>query len=323
LANAQMITRGISLNAQTAKAAKPGKMQRLFDARLGLPPESERSGTLGTRLVAFRHLRSPGRVGGRGFPKFAPDRLPNHQADLPRRLRQTPVQTVGEIPESTVAQDDFNSLPLKQFRPLVCPHCGASLDHFMGAAGIALMNHRSLDWWTLMAAKRSPVLSSAIVHYRFEAIHRFADGNGRPGRALALWALYRRGFDTHHIFSVDEFYWEDRPCYYAALEAVRQEGEDLSRWLEYTAEGLRVTLERVWTRVLKFSARSRKAKLVLRPKQEQLLQLLRDHPSMIPHEIWDSLGVTRQGAIKLIQPLVDAGLARRIGTRKSGRYLLA
>jgi len=62
---------------------------------------------------------------------------------------------------------------------------------------------------------------------------------------------------------------------------------------------------------------------VLRPKQEQLLQLLRDHQSMSPREIWDALGVTRQGAIKLIQPLIGAGLVRRVGTRKSGRYLLA
>jgi Fic family protein len=52
----------------------------------------------------------------------------------------------------------------------------------------------------------SPVLSSAILHYQFEWIHPFADGNGRTGRALALWELYRRGFDTHHIFSVDEYY---------------------------------------------------------------------------------------------------------------------
>jgi Fic family protein len=180
-----------------------------------------------------------------------------------------------------------------------------------------------LEWWNQQSVKLSPVLSSAILHYRFEAIHPFADGNGRTGRALALWELYRRGFDTHHIFSVDEFYWEDRPRYYAALGAVRREGEDLTDWLEYTAEGLLRTLERVWTRVQKFSAQSSQAKLVLRPKQEQLLQWLRDQKSMTPREIWDALGVTRQGAIKLIQPLLDAGLVRRVGTRKSGRYLLA
>jgi len=180
-----------------------------------------------------------------------------------------------------------------------------------------------LAWWNKEAASMSPVLSSAIVHYRFESIHPFADGNGRTGRALALWEFYRRGFDTHHIFSVDEFYWEDRPRYYAALDAVRREGEDLSGWLEYAAEGLQLTLERVWTRVQKLSAGSSPTKLVLRPKQEQLLQLLRDHKSMTPREIWDALGVSRQGAIKLMQPLLDAGLLRRVGTRKSGRYLLA
>ena len=167
----------------------------------------------------------------------------------------------------------------------------------------------------------SPVLSSAIVHYRFEAIHPFADGNGRTGRALALWELYRRGFDTHHIFSVDEFYWEDRPRYYQALDAARREGENLTGWLEYCAEGLLFTLERVWTRVQNLSAQSTK-KLVLRPKQEQLLQLLRDHKSMSPSEIWGALDISKQGALDLLNPLIDAGLVKRVGSRKSGRYIL-
>ena len=122
---------------------------------------------------------------------------------------------------------------------------------------------------------------------------------------------------------MDEFYWVDRRRYNRELDAVRKRGEDLSGWLEYAAEGLQLTLERVWTRVQKLSAGSTRTKLVLRPKQEQLLQLLRDHKSMTPQEIWDALGVTKQGAIKLMQPLLDAGLVRRVGTRKSGRYILA
>lgn len=98
--------------------------------------------------------------------------------------------------------------------------------------------------------------------------------------------------------------------------------QELTAWLEYCAEGLHATLERVWTRVQKFSARSRQKKFVLRPRQEQLLQLLRDRKSLTPQEVWAALGVTRQGAMKLIPPLLDAGLIRRVGTRKSGRYLL-
>ena len=178
-----------------------------------------------------------------------------------------------------------------------------------------------LEWWNGASASLSPVLSSAVLHYRFEAIHPFADGNGRTGRALALWELYRRGFDTHHIFSVDEYYWEDRPSYYAALDAVRREGEDLTGWLEYCAEGLRQTLDRVWLRVQAFSVKSPE-RLVLRPKQERLLHLLRDHVSLSPAELWAALGVSRQGAMDLLRPLMEAGLVEKIGTKKSGRYAL-
>ena len=178
-----------------------------------------------------------------------------------------------------------------------------------------------LDWWNKRATGLSPVLSSAILHYRFEAIHPFADGNGRTGRALALWELYRRGFDTHHIFSVDEYYWEDRPRYYAALEAVRHAGEDLTSWLEYCTEGLRQTLERVWLRVQAYDLKSPE-KLVLRPKQERLLELLRDHGTMAPAELWSALGVSKQGTMDLLRPLIAAGLVEKIGTKKTGRYAL-
>ena len=179
-----------------------------------------------------------------------------------------------------------------------------------------------LMWWNVGATRISPILSSAIVHHRFETIHPFADGNGRTGRMLALWELYRRRFDSHHLFSVDEYYWEDRPRYYAAFEKVRKEKDDLTSWLEYSAEGLRATLARVWTRIQKLSAHAGKTKLVLRPRQEQLLHLLRERKALTPREIWDGIGVSKQGALDLLQPLIEARLVRRIGTRKTGRYVL-
>jgi DNA-binding MarR family transcriptional regulator len=104
---------------------------------------------------------------------------------------------------------------------------------------------------------------------------------------------------------------------------VRREGEDMTQWLEYAAEGLVVTLERVWQRVQQFAAQAGPAKLVLRPRQEQLLQLLRDHKSMSPSAIWEALGVSRQGAMDLLKPLIKAGLVKRIGTKKTGQYILA
>jgi len=179
-----------------------------------------------------------------------------------------------------------------------------------------------LEWWNTKSAQWSPVISSAVIHYQFEAIHPFADGNGRTGRALALWELYRRGFDTHHIFSVDEVYWENRPSYYTALDAVRKHDEDLTGWLEYTAQALHLTLERVWLRIQHLTAGAGQKKIVLRPKQEQLLRMLRDRKSLTPQEIRHGVGISKQGAMDLLNPLLEAGLVQRIGTKKSGRYIL-
>jgi Fic family protein len=178
-----------------------------------------------------------------------------------------------------------------------------------------------LEWWNGPSVRLSPVISSAVLHHRFESIHPFADGNGRTGRALALWDLYRRGFDTHHIFSIDEYYWEDRPAYYAALNQPHQHGDDLTCWLEYCATGLRLTLERMWNRI-RTVAPDGVGRLVLRPRQERLLQMLSARGSMAPSEIWAGLGVSRQGAMDLINPLLVAGLIEKVGSKKTGRYVL-
>jgi Fic family protein len=139
---------------------------------------------------------------------------------------------------------------------------------------------------------------------------------------LALWELYRRGFDTHHVFTVDEVLWENRRRYCRALDAVRAERGDLTGWLEFSAEILHLTLERVWLRVQRLSGTAGAAKIVFRPRQERLLGLLRDHQGLTPREIREHLEVTRQGAMDIINPLLAAGLIRRVGTRKSGKYLL-
>lgn len=108
---------------------------------------------------------------------------------------------------------------------------------------------------------------------------------------------------------------------YAALDAVRRNGKDLSGWLEYCAEGLRQTLENVWIRVQAFNLAS-SSRLLLRPRQARLLQLLRDHGSMRPSEIWAALDVSRHGVMDLLHPLLEAGLVEAVGGRKTGRYAL-
>jgi DNA-binding MarR family transcriptional regulator len=43
---------------------------------------------------------------------------------------------------------------------------------------------------------------------------------------------------------------------------------------------------------------------------------------MTPSELWAALKVSKQGAMDLLRPLVKAGLVKRVGTLKTGRYIL-
>lgn len=188
------------------------------------------------------------------------------------------------------------------------------------ASAVPALMRDYLEWWNQKAHEWSPVISSAILHYHFEDIHPFGDGNGRMGRAIALWELYRRDFDTHHIFSVDEVYWENRPRYYAQLAAVQRGSGDLSGWLEYTAEALHLTLERVLERIERLAIQGEGEPITLTPKQGRLLYLLRNKGNLAPRDVWKALAVTKQGAQKILKPLLAAGLIQRTGTRKSGKY---
>jgi DNA-binding MarR family transcriptional regulator len=63
--------------------------------------------------------------------------------------------------------------------------------------------------------------------------------------------------------------------------------------------------------------------MVLTPKQEHLMGLLREQGSLAPSEIWAQLRVSKQGALKLMRPLLDAGMIVKHGTAKTGRYFLS
>lgn len=176
-----------------------------------------------------------------------------------------------------------------------------------------------LDWWNRDGGKLPPLLSSAILHYRLEAIHPFAEANGRVSRALAAMELQRRGFDPHRLLAVEEILREDGAGYSRQLDAVQKAAENLTGWLEYWADAVERAADRAWMRIQSQDAGSGPA-LALRPRQEELLRMLRDLGSLTPREIWEGLGVSRQGAMNLLNPLLEAGLLERLGGRKTGRY---
>lgn len=182
-----------------------------------------------------------------------------------------------------------------------------------------------IDWLNSGARDLPAVISSAILHYQFEHIHPFGDGNGRVGRLLSTWELYRRKIDTYHIFSIDEVYWDKRETYFTALRSVQETKGDLTGWVEFVADAVLVGLERAWKRIEAIRGESAAGgeALMLTPKQERLLTLLRHSPLGI-NDIMKELRVTtRAGAHHIIKPLVQHKLVARKGGHKTGKYVIA
>ena len=186
-------------------------------------------------------------------------------------------------------------------------------------ASVPYMTAELCDWLNGPGQEWPALVSSAILHYQFEHIHPFGDGNGRVGRALATWELYRKQFDTNHIFAVDEVILEDRQAYYRALDRVEAHGGEISGWVEYSAETVLETLERTWKRIDSIRAITRGESISLTKNQERLLALLKEAPRGI-QEIMAALKVTKPGAHFILKPLLEAGLIKRSGGHKTGKY---
>ncbi|MEA3421606.1 MAG: hypothetical protein U9Q97_08025 [Acidobacteriota bacterium] len=65
------------------------------------------------------------------------------------------------------------------------------------------------------------------------------DGNGRSARLLCTLILYKTGYDFKKLFSLSEYYDQNRREYYNAIQSVREKDMDMTFWLEYFTEALK------------------------------------------------------------------------------------
>lgn len=83
-----------------------------------------------------------------------------------------------------------------------------------------------------------PVLISGIAQFQLVHIHPFLDGNGRTSRLLSTLCLYKAGYDFKRLFTISEYYDRDRPAFYKSIQSVRENGMDMTGWLDYFITGL-------------------------------------------------------------------------------------
>jgi Fic family protein len=82
-----------------------------------------------------------------------------------------------------------------------------------------------------------PLIQCAFMHYQFEAIHPFLDGNGRVGRLLITFFLWEKGLLTQTLLYLSAFFDRFRDEYYSRLLAVSGCG-DWQGWIEFFLRGV-------------------------------------------------------------------------------------
>lgn len=183
---------------------------------------------------------------------------------------------------------------------------------------------RQLVEWLRTDTNIHPVLVAGIAQFQLVHIHPFVDGNGRTSRLLSTLCLYRSGYDFKRLFTLSEFYDRDRSAFYRAIQSVREQGMDLTSWLEYFVDGLATQMSEVRQRgervirrdvlVRKHGLNERQALAIERLLETSRMDI-RDYEALCP-------GVSRRTLQRDLSALEANGLITHEGETNKLVYLL-
>ena len=165
----------------------------------------------------------------------------------------------------------------------------------------------------------------SLIHYQFEAIHPFLDGNGRIGRLLITLFLCQRGILNKPLLYVSAFFEQHRQEYYQRLLAVSQRG----KWREWIAFFLEAVIEQSGDTVqrarqlldLHRDYYQTSLEKHLPPTAGQLVELIFMKPVLNAKAVQESLKISFPAAQKAINALIGQGiLTETTGGRRNKAY---
>lgn len=155
-----------------------------------------------------------------------------------------------------------------------------------------------------------PLIKAGLLHAQFETIHPFTDGNGRTGRMLVTFFLWKTGLLERPVLFLSSYFKRHQKIYYERLEGYHH-GE-VEKWLNFFLDGvfeisneaintvkeITALREREALKIQKLSTRASESAAVLLPELYKL-------PVVTVGNVEKITGFTRAGAQKLIDRFVE------------------
>lgn len=169
-----------------------------------------------------------------------------------------------------------------------------------------------------------PLIKMAIIHFQFESIHPFYDGNGRTGRIINILYLIQEKLQTLPILYLSNYIIRNKSDYYRLLQNVGDENlwED---WILFLIKGVEQTARETIEIIIKIKELMLDYKHTLRENykfySQDLLNNLFKHPYTKIEFVVNDLGVSRLTAANYLNRLAEDKMLRKdkLGT---GNYYI-
>lgn len=168
------------------------------------------------------------------------------------------------------------------------------------------------------------LLKVALIHYQFETIHPFLDGNGRVGRLLITLYLVDKGILKKPILYLSDFFERNRFLYYDNLMRVRTH-HDLTQWFKFFLVGIIETAKKAivtFDAILKLK-QDIEAKIQTKGTRSHhlltVMNYLYQRPIIEASKVVEITGVSGPTAYRLLDELVGVGVLKEITGGKRGK----
>lgn len=168
------------------------------------------------------------------------------------------------------------------------------------------------------------LLKIALVHYQFETVHPFLDGNGRVGRLLIPLYLVSKGILKKPILYLSDFLEKNRKLYYQNLMSVREK-DDLSQWFKFFLVGI---IETAKSGIATFDNIMQLQKQVEMSVQnlgsravnaKKVVDYLYNRPMINAEKVREITGISMPSCYKLITDLEKLDILREVTGSQRGR----